>query len=306
MSGGSGCIKESEPKVFVPKCSIGNKSSLIYSGFEPESSAQDQCTFSRIVKDYPGKVLKCQCQNASCGLKKLFREEYIKSQYLQRNLKLHETLKEELIHSIGGSSVYQNVYNYCLKLSRTEPQIFSNLASADGDTVLMELCLDKKIEANLLSAQILAFISIYSDHSPSLLFVRNKQNFNAFELAALSNKTSIASYLAAMFLYHNQDPNTTDSLGHTILHKLARKGDACVSTLNELLSLRNEQNNRILRLDIVNEGGKTPYDVVTACIDLFAHDHSLSYCETLNSFQKVIREDAEELMLTSSTPSSLS
>eukprot|EP00096_Caligus_rogercresseyi_P001256 TRINITY_DN119_c2_g1_i1.p1 TRINITY_DN119_c2_g1~~TRINITY_DN119_c2_g1_i1.p1 ORF type:complete len:288 (+),score=90.34 TRINITY_DN119_c2_g1_i1:541-1404(+) len=273
---------------YTPKC---------YSSGNRGTCEGDSLSLRKILQDYPGKVLKCQCQRASCELKQLLREENRRPQREPKWITLEEGLKEELIRVVGGSAAYQNVYDYCQKLSLAEPQVFSRMASSQGDTVLMELCVDKKIEWRLLTAQALAFISLYEEHCPSLLFVRNSQNFCALELAALSNKGQLASYLASSYLTHSQDPNRPDPLGHTVLHKLARKGDACIDTLSELLSLRDAEHKRVLRLDIVNDGGKTPYDVATACSDLFAHDSSVSYTETLNLFQRIIYEDAEELLL---------
>ncbi|QQP53202.1 Putative LOC100679080 [Caligus rogercresseyi] len=161
---------------YTPKC---------YSSGNRGTCEGDSLSLRKILQDYPGKVLKCQCQRASCELKQLLREENRRPQREPKWITLEEGLKEELIRVVGGSAAYQNVYDYCQKLSLAEPQVFSRMASSQGDTVLMELCVDKKIEWRLLTAQALAFISLYEEHCPSFSLCGTPRTF-----ARLSSRPS--------------------------------------------------------------------------------------------------------------------
>jgi len=172
----------------------------------------------------------------------------------------------------------------------------------------------------------MAFIRLYLEFKPELLFVRNNEGSNALVLAALSNKTAVATYLALIYADLGRDPNEADAThgGHTVLHVMARKGDDCADTLEELLKLGRMEDNpsantsaapslsssssppsssppssgRLLRLDVVNDGGKTPLDVATACREIFSTGSGRTiYTQVIQAFHDVIEEDAREIAM---------
>jgi hypothetical protein len=87
--------------------------------------------------------------------------------------------------------------------------------------------------------------------------------------------------------------------GHTVLHLLARKGDDCSATLEALLAMRKKSkpHERLFRIDVVNQGRKTPLDVAVACSHLFAtgKDRAI-YTTTINLFHDVIIAEADTFM----------
>jgi len=136
-----------------------------------------------------------------------------------------------------------------------------------------------------------------------LLFERNSQEASSLELASLTNKSVVASWLALLYPCFGLDVNKPNQLGHTVLHFLAKKGDEAADTLQELLRLKNPSScsssvpfGRLFRLDIVNGGAKTPYDVAVAC-DVNARKDGTSdtqYKKVISCFHDSIVEEAEE------------
>ena len=93
-------------------------------------------------------------------------------------------------------------------------------------------------------------------------------------------------------------------------------GDDCVDTLEELLQLRRMESNssedtnmstaasllcpapsgRLLRLDVVNDGGKTPLDVAVACREIFSTGSGRTiYTQVIQAFHDVVEEEAKEI-----------
>lgn len=118
-------------------------------------------------------------------------------------------------------------------------------------------------------------------------------------MAALNDKVNVAVFLARLLEGKGFDPNAPNDQGHTVLHLLARKGDECSLTLEALLAMRKKSNpeDRLFRIDVVNQGHKTPLDVAVICSHRFAtgKDRAI-YTETINLFQEVIFDEAKNLL----------
>ena len=292
----------------------------------------------------PQGQMRCNCYDVKCDIKQYLQEACLKQPFERRHRsrapvldafsRLHGAssysdvmlaAQRRLLSDAGGPSAVAAVYESCLHLHNRDPQVLSDKASEAGDTVLMMLCgrapcttTDNASSEGVLLGQIMAFIRLYLEFKPELLFVRNDEGSNALVLAALSNKTSVATYLALIYADLGRDPNEADTShgGHTVLHVMARKGDDCVDTLEELLKLRKmdikssaktstaaslhlstTSSGRLLRLDMVNEGGKTPLDVATACREIFSTGSGRTiYTRVIQAFHDVIEEDAKDIV----------
>lgn len=212
---------------------------------------------------------------------------------------------ERLVEAAGGPALCRTVHECCQGLARTQPRVLE-LSREGDDTVLMQLCArrahrhapDLEKQRRLQLAQINAFLRLYADRQPGLLAARNRAGTSALDLAALTGKTEAAAALALACAAAGSDPNAAPEGGggHTVLHLLARKGDDAADTLEALLGLRREDGSRLLRLDVVNAGRKTPLDVAVACRELFSvgPDRAV-YDRTIAAFHAVIQEDAREM-----------
>ena len=95
---------------------------------------------------------------------------------------------------------------------------------------------------------------------------QNNNKISAFEIAAITNNSAAACYLAEVT--HNMleaaeaadTLNCTDSQGNTILHLLARKGDSNKETLAALLGLRLTDGSRLFSL-LPNTNGQFPLHI---------------------------------------------
>ena len=54
----------------------------------------------------------------------------------------------------------------------------------------------------------------------------------------MTNNQRLATFLADLYYVMGEDPTCPDISGNTLLHMLARKGDASVDTLRALIALR--------------------------------------------------------------------
>lgn len=221
-------------------------------------------------------------------------------------------VRTRLIESAGGMAVALKVYQCCLDLYKRQPEILQLASvSADGDTLLMQLLsrtgagspasqpqsrLDVRTN-QLLMGQVLAFIRLYLEvGNGELLFVRNQMGLSTLELAGLANQADVAEYLLYFYRPLGRDPNATNDQGHTILHLMARKGDDCADTLERLLALRSNDDTRLLRIDMVNSGGKTPLDVACACEDIFVTGAERTlYSRVIRLFHDTIKAEAREI-----------
>ncbi len=297
-----------------------------------ESEAEDG--LAGIVGESGGHPhLRCACFDPDCKIKRhLERRQRRRSRRHRRaaaddggaaaagfrNLHPAESASlrrahDRLLRDAGGVDEVAAVYRNCLELYERNAQVLSDQASEAGDTVLMLLCSrnmggdedgggvsNAAAGRNLLLGQIASFIRLYLEIEPSLLFKRNQQGSNALVLAALSNKSAVSNYLALLYADRDRDANEPDADGHTVLHLMARKGDDCADALEEMLALRDDAGRRLLRLDAINAGGKTPLDVAVACESLYATGRARTvYSRSLQAFHDVIQSEAREMVMNS-------
>lgn len=129
----------------------------------------------------------------------------------------------------------------------------SQLTSGIGphkDTVLSVLCAQRNpANPGNTFAQIHAVIQRLVTHvEPKVqqtVFKQNNNQISAFEIAAITNNSVVACYLAEVM--YNLSPDTRsairslnckDTQGNTIIHLLARKGDSNQQTLRDLLNMK--------------------------------------------------------------------
>lgn len=213
-----------------------------------------------------------------------------------------EKLQHELIRQTGGHSAAISIYDKSHSLSKRHANVLSCSASPNGDTVLMQLCTrtpkDKESE-ELLSGQILAFIRLYVENDPSLLFVRNTTGLNALAIAGITNKRAVTHYLVRLYQAMDQDLNEQNAHGQTLLHLLARQGDSCSDTLELLLNLKHSVMNetRLLRYDVVDQAQRTPLDEAMTSANIFSTGKTRRvFQETVRLFYDVIQEDAAQFV----------
>jgi hypothetical protein len=215
---------------------------------------------------------------------------------------------EELICLAGGKEKAEKVYQKICQLAKGQTRVDSK---STCNTALMQLCSttfkdesdpNRCNERNMLYAQIYSITKLYMDLDPEALFVRNTQDAGALELAALTNKVVVAKYLVMLHTIYGRDVNAPNQRGHTLLHLLARKGDDCADTLEALLAVRvvsedKLESRRLLRMDVLNDGKKTPLDVATACVDLFSigKDRTI-FTKVIAIFHGAIEEEARQLV----------
>ena len=309
---------------------------------EEDGSQLPFATIGEVSHLTPPDQLRCNCFDTKCEIKQYLRQarqlgtpSRSRTPVIDAFSRLHRgspysdlllaAQRRLLSEASGGPAAVAAVYESCLRLHTRDAEVLSDKASEAGDTVLMMLCgrapcgaKDSSGSDGVLIGQITAFIRLYLEFKPELLFVRNNEGSNALVLASLSNKTAVATYLALIYADLGRDPNEADAShgGHTVLHVMARKGDDCVDTLEELLQLRRMESNssedtnmstaasllcpapsgRLLRLDVVNDGGKTPLDVAVACREIFSTGSGRTiYTQVIQAFHDVIEEEAKEI-----------
>ena len=129
----------------------------------------------------------------------------------------------------------------------------SQLTSGIGphkDTVLSVLCAQRNpANPGNTFAQIHSVIQRLVTHAEpkvqQTVFKQNNNQISAFEIAAITNNSVVACYLAEVM--YNLSPDTRsairslnckDTQGNTIIHLLARKGDSNQQTLRDLLNMK--------------------------------------------------------------------
>lgn len=285
-----------------------------------EDNNSDETSLSSTFSQIPSSGLRCKCTDPKCKLKRYFRRRRQQQRKVAaaninclNNLSCTSDAAEdqpellgagehEVVALAGGELLARTVLDQCSDMVQSQPKLLSTEATDHGDTVLMQLCCRKYAQSDAeslktLHGQIRAFATLFCQHRPDLLFVRNTQDASALDLAALTDKTAVAVFLAQLYQKQCRDPNEANSQGHTVLHLLARKGDDCASTLEALLRLRNGKGQRLFRIDVVNNGRKTPLDVAVACADLFSTGKERTiYTRTITLFHDVIVEEADSFM----------
>eukprot|EP00092_Neocalanus_flemingeri_P034218 GFUD01037214.1.p1 GENE.GFUD01037214.1~~GFUD01037214.1.p1 ORF type:complete len:697 (+),score=154.28 GFUD01037214.1:107-2197(+) len=129
----------------------------------------------------------------------------------------------------------------------------SQLTSGIGphkDTVLSVLCAQRSpANPGQTYAQIHAVIQRLITHPDKkvkqTVFKLNNNQISAFEIAAITNNSVVACYLAEIMYNLTDDTRTAlrilnckDTQGNTIIHLLARKGDSNHMTMKALLDMR--------------------------------------------------------------------
>lgn len=240
---------------------------------------------------------------------------------------------EDIIRRAGGIHRVKQVYHELAFLSQCLGgwQTLLENSPKDGNSLLMWLCcqphktqltdegrkirgvrldINRYLYSKIIAVTMAMIWDAYGNDTKDikntcLLFKRNSQEelFNtSLELAALTNKSVVARWIALLYPCFGRDVNETNELGHTVLHFLARKGDQVADTLQELLKLRNPSGNsssvpfgRMFRIDVVNGGAKTPLDVAMACErDRKDDTNDTQYTQVISYFHDVIVEEAEE------------
>jgi ankyrin repeat protein len=127
------------------------------------------------------------------------------------------------------------------------------------DTVLAILCAKGKTNPGPVTSQIYFLIQrLLKSPDPQhirTVFKLNKNGISAFEIAAITNNSLVACYLAEVIYNLCEDTctalkvlNAKDRQGNSIVHLLARKGDSNVETLRRLLNMRLTDNTRVFSL----------------------------------------------------------
>merc|ERR1719189_1672298 len=109
------------------------------------------------------------------------------------------------------------------------------------DSMLMHLCC-KHEEPPVIRAQVFALVSrILAQSNPATranIIQKNASGLSALDYTTVTNNHRIATFLADLYYMMGEDPTCPDISGNTLLHMLARKGDASAPTLQALLALR--------------------------------------------------------------------
>ena len=117
------------------------------------------------------------------------------------------------------------------------------------DTVLSVLCAQRQPENpgetySQIHAVIQRLVRDKDSQVQQTVFKLNNNQITAFEIAAITNNSLVACYLAEVM--YNLSPDTRsairslncrDTQGNTVIHLLARKGDSVHQTLRALLDM---------------------------------------------------------------------
>jgi len=109
------------------------------------------------------------------------------------------------------------------------------------DSMLMHLCC-KREEPPVIRAQVFALVCrILAQANPTTranVIQKNSSGLSALDYTTVTNNCRLATFLADLYYMMGEDPTCPDISGNTLLHMLARKGDASVDTLRALIALR--------------------------------------------------------------------
>eukprot|EP00090_Calanus_glacialis_P031097 TRINITY_DN5094_c0_g1_i2.p1 TRINITY_DN5094_c0_g1~~TRINITY_DN5094_c0_g1_i2.p1 ORF type:complete len:721 (-),score=171.28 TRINITY_DN5094_c0_g1_i2:583-2673(-) len=153
----------------------------------------------------------------------------------------------------------------------------SQLTSGIGphkDTVLSVLCAQRNpANPGQTYAQIHAVIQRLITHGDKkvkqTVFKLNNNQISAFEIAAITNNSVVACYLAEIMYNLTDDTRTAlrilnckDTQGNTIIHLLARKGDSNHMTMKALLDMRLTDGTKVFNI-ISNSKKQFPMHIAT-------------------------------------------
>ena len=118
-----------------------------------------------------------------------------------------------------------------------------------------------------IHAVIQRLISSPDEKVRATVFKRNLNDISPFEIAAITNNSLVAGYLAEVMYNLIDDTRTAlrtlnakDSQGNTIIHLLARKGDSNAATMQTLLDMRLTDSTRVFSLGM-NARHQTPLHI---------------------------------------------
>ena len=82
---------------------------------------------------------------------------------------------------------------------------------------------------------------------------KNSSGLSALDYTTVTNNRRLATFLADLYYVMGEDPTCPDISGNTLLHMLARKGDASIDTLRALIALRysDDRNEKEVRTKMV-------------------------------------------------------
>ena len=153
----------------------------------------------------------------------------------------------------------------------------SQLTSGIGphkDTVLSVLCAQRSpANPGQTYAQIHAVVHRLINHPDKkvkqTVFKLNNNQISAFEIAAITNNSVVACYLAEIMYNLTDDTmtalrilNCKDTEGNTIIHLLARKGDSNKVTMKALLDMRLTDGTKVFNI-ISNSKKQFPMHIAT-------------------------------------------
>ena len=145
------------------------------------------------------------------------------------------------------------------------------------DTVLSVLCAQRQSENpgenySQIHAVIQRLVRDKDSQVRQTIFKQNSHKITAFEMAAITNKSLVACYLAEVM--YNLSPDTRsairslncrDTHGNTIIHLLARKGDSNQVTLRALLDMKLIDGTRIFSI-VPNSRNQFPMHIATQSV----------------------------------------
>ena len=99
-----------------------------------------------------------------------------------------------------------------------------------------------KYKTHSFPLQVFALVSrILAQTNPNTranVIQKNSSGLSALDYTTVTNNRRLAAFLADLYYVMGEDPTCPDISGNTLLHMLARKGDASIDTLRSLIALR--------------------------------------------------------------------
>jgi hypothetical protein len=188
------------------------------------------------------------------------------------------SLKTELADSqekylLEKSTMEEQTAAYNLVNQKEMSQLTSGIGP-HKDTVLSVLCAQRNpVNPGQTYAQIHAVIQRLITHPDKkvkqTVFKLNNNQISAFEIAAITNNSVVACYLAEIMYNLTDDTRTAlrilnckDIQGNTIIHLLARKGDSNHVTMRALLNMRLTDGTKVFNI-VSNSKKQFPMHIAT-------------------------------------------
>ena len=117
-----------------------------------------------------------------------------------------------------------------------------------------------------LTFQVFALVSrILAQMNPntrSNVIQKNSSGLSALDYTTVTNNQRLATFLADLYYVMGEDPTCPDISGNTLLHMLARKGDASVDTLRALINLRYSEDGAEKEVSLINTCSYVPVGLI--------------------------------------------